>query len=275
MGNIDKYPEKIIELIISYGPKLIYALITLIIGLWLIKIFIKIFDKAMDKGNVDITLQKFLLNLSNVFMKVILVIIVASMVGVETTSLIALLGAAGLAVGLALQGSLANFAGGVLILLFKPYKVGDLIEAQGYTAIVAEIQIFNTILKTLDNQRVIIPNSLLTNGCLKNVSAEKTRRVDMTFGIGYNDDILKTKDIIRNLIKSDNRILETPESEIYVSEHANSSINLLVRVWVNSENYWPVHFNMLEQVKLAFDREGITIPYPQRDIHMYREQIQN
>ena len=176
--------------------------------------------------------------------------------------------AAGLAIGLALQGTLANFAGGVLILFFKPFKVGDLIEAQGYLGIVKEIQIFVTILTTLDNQRIIIPNGLLSNGCLTNLNAEPQRRVDMVFGISYSDDVLKVKRILQDLIAADSRVLAEPQSEVYVKEHGDSSINMLVRVWVKPEDYWGVYFDMHEQVKLTFDREGVSIPFPQRDVHM-------
>jgi small conductance mechanosensitive channel len=190
----------------------------------------------------------------------VVVISVASMVGVETTSFIAMLGAAGLAVGFALQGSLANFAGGVLLLFFKPFKVGDLIEAQGYLGIVKEIQIFVTVLTTLDNQRIIIPNGLLSNGCLTNLNAEPHRRVDMVFGISYGDDVLQVKRILQEVLASDNRVLAEPASEVYVKEHAESSINMLVRVWVKPEDYCGVYFHMHGQVKLTFDREGISIP---------------
>jgi small conductance mechanosensitive channel len=207
-------------------------------------------------------------NLGGILLKALVIISVASMVGVETTSFIAMLGAAGLAVGLALQGSLANFAGGVLILFFKPFKVGDLIEAQGYLGIVKEIQIFVTILTTLDNQRIIIPNGLLSNGCLTNLNAEPHRRVDMTFGISYGDDVLQAKRVLQEVVASDTRVLAEPAAEVYVKEHAESSINMLVRVWVRPENYWDVYFHMHEQVKLTFDREGISIPFPQRDVHM-------
>ena len=209
-----------------------------------------------------------MLSIISILLKAILVIIFASMVGVETTSLIAVLGAAGLAIGLALQGSLSNFAGGILILFFKPFKSGDVIDAQGYVGVVQEIQIFNTILLTLDNQRVIIPNGLLSNGCVKNVFVEATRRVDLTFGISYGDDIKKAKTVLQNVLDANEHILKSPKADIFVSAHADSSINILVRPWVNSENYWPVYFGVMEEVKLAFDREDITIPFPQRDVHM-------
>ena len=269
MINLEKVTDQAIELAMNYGPKLVLAILTLIIGLWIIKRVIRVLDKTLQKGNVEVTLQRFLINVASVLLKAVLLISVASMVGIETTSLIAMLGAAGLAVGLALQGSLANFAGGVLILFFKPFKVGDLIEAEGHLGIVKEIQIFNTILRTLDNRRVIIPNGTLSNGCLTNLNAEGTRRVDMTFGISYSDDVLKAKDVLRKLMTSDERVLQDPAPEVYVSAHADSSINMLVRGWVKPENYWGVFFGMHEQVKLTFDREGISIPFPQRDVHLF------
>ncbi len=268
MVTIEHLTQSAMDLVLSYGPKLLLAIITLIIGFAVIKRVMKVLENGLERSDVEITLRRFLINLGGVLLKALVIISVASMVGIETTSFIAMLGAAGLAVGLALQGSLANFAGGVLILFFKPFKVGDLIEAQGYLGVVKEIQIFVTILTTLDNRRVIIPNGLLSNGCLTNLNAEPQRRVDMTFGISYGDDVLKAKQILQDVIAQDSRVLSDPASEVYVKEHADSSINMLVRVWVKPEDYWGVFFHMHEQVKLVFDREGITIPFPQRDVHM-------
>ena len=271
MINVEQLTQTATELLLSYGPKLLLALVTLIVGFWVIKRVMGVFEKTLERSEVEVTLRKFLINLGGILLKALVIISVASMVGVETTSFIAMLGAAGLAVGLALQGSLANFAGGVLILFFKPFKVGDLIEAQGYLGIVKEIQIFVTILTTLDNRRIIIPNGLLSNGCLTNLNAEPHRRVDMPFGISYGDDVLKAKRVLQDVIATDSRVLQNPPSEVYVKEHGDSSINMLMRVWVKPEDYWAVFFNMHEQVKLAFDREDITIPFPQRDVHMIPE----
>ena len=262
MVNVEQLTQTATELLMSYGPKLLLALLTLIVGFWMIKRGMALCEGMMERSQFEITLRKFLMNLGSILLKAVVIISVASMVGVATASFIAMLGAAGLAVGLALQGSLANFAGGVLILFFKPFKVGDLIEAQGYLGIVKEIQIFVTILTTLDNQRIIIPNGLLSNGCLTNLNAEPHRRVDMVFGISYGDDVLQVKRILHEVIASDSRVLTEPASEVYVKEHAESSINMLVRVWVKPENYWGVYFHMYEQVKLTFDREGISIPFP-------------
>jgi small conductance mechanosensitive channel len=268
MLNVEQLTQTATEMLMSYGPKLVLAVLTLIVGFWIIKRVMGACEGMMERSQVEITLRKFLLNLGSILLKALVIISVASMVGVETTSFIAMLGAAGLAVGLALQGSLANFAGGVLILFFKPFKVGDLIEAQGYLGIVKEIQIFVTVLTTLDNQRIIIPNGLLSNGCVTNLNAEPHRRVDMTFGISYGDDVLQAKRVLQDLITADTRVLAEPASEVYVSAHADSAVSMLVRVWVKPENYWGVYFHMHEQVKLAFDREHITIPFPQRDVHM-------
>ena len=251
------------------GPGLIAAIITLIIGLWVIKFISSLFTKALERSKVEVSLQHFLSSLVTVLLKVMLLISVASMLGINTTSFVAIIGAAGLAVGLALQGSLANFAGGVLILLFKPYKVGDFIEAQGFAGSVKEIQIFNTILKTGDNKIIIIPNGPLAGGNIINYSTMPTRRVDMTFGIGYDDDLKKAKEVLLRLIKEDSRILSDPEPMIAVSELADSSVNFTVRVWCKSGDYWGIYFDMQEKVKLTFDQEKLSIPYPQQDVHVY------
>jgi small conductance mechanosensitive channel len=199
---------------------------------------------------------------------VALFISVAGMVGIEMTSFIAILGAAGLAVGLALQGTLQSFAGGVMILLFKPFKVGDVLEAQGYVGSVKEIQIFNTIMATPDNKIIIIPNGSLANSSMTNYSTMDTRRVDFSFGIGYDDDFDKAKEIIKGLIDADERILKDPAPFVRVGELADSSVNITTRVWVNAPEYWNVHFDMIENVKRSFDKEKISIPYPQMDVHL-------
>ncbi|OIQ47385.1 MAG: mechanosensitive ion channel protein [Gammaproteobacteria bacterium MedPE] len=267
--NLQSLMNQGAEMAMLYLPKLILALLTLVIGFWVIGKIVKGTTKVLNARSVEATLQRFLSSLIGVGLKAMLIISVASMVGIETTSFVAVLGAAGLAIGLALQGSLSNFAGGVLILFFKPFKVGDVVDAQGYVGVIKEIQVFNTIVTTLDNERVIIPNGVLSNGPIKNLFAEPTRRVDMTFGISYDDNVQGAKEVIRQLVLADERLLEDDKGhEIYVSEHADSSVNLLVRVWCNSPDYWGVYFDMHEKVKLAFDEQGITIPYPQRDVHM-------
>lgn len=266
-----EYVDMAVELSLNYGPRLVLALVVLVVGLWIINRFVALFGKGMERSRIEPTLAKFLGNLTSIGFKALLLISVASMIGVETTSFIAILGAAGLAVGLALQGSLANFAGGMLVLLFRPYRVGDFIEAQGISGTVSEIAIFNTIIRTPDNKVIIVPNGPLSNGIITNYSTEATRRVDFEFGIGYRDDIAKAKDLIRGLIRDDPRALQEPESTVVVSSLGDNSVNITVRVWVNTPEYWGFFFDLTERVKLAFDREGISIPFPQRDVHIYRE----
>ena len=266
-----KYIEMVFEALLNYGPKVILALLILIIGLWVIK---KLVNKTSTHFNAkaDPSLASFMSSLVSVLLKLMLFIAVASMIGIQTTSFIAVLGAAGLAVGLALQGSLANFAGGVLILLFKPYKVGDVIDAQGHVGVVKDIQIFNTILTTADNRIVIIPNGPLSNGSLVNINVMPTRRIDFSFGIGYGDDIDKTKASLEKLVAADTRILKDPAHLIAVEALADSSVNFKVRVWVNTADYWAVYFAMFESVKKEFDAQGISIPFPQQDVHMHTVQ---
>ena len=264
--------EQIISTIKTYalefGYRLIGAIFALIIGLWIIKKIVGGVAKLMSSKNVDDSLQPFLRSLLNISLKALLVISVLSMLGVEMTSFVAILGAAGLAVGLALSGTLQNFAGGVMILIFKPFEVGHVITAQGHTGSVFEIQIFNTILKTPDNKHIIIPNGGLSTGSMVNFSKEATRRVDWTFGIGYGDDIDKAKEVLSTLIQTDSRIKQDPEPFIAVSELGDSSVNLAVRVWVDASDYWGVYFAMNESVYKTFDKEGLSIPYPQMDVHV-------
>jgi len=265
------YLNKAIELVMEYGPKLILAILVLIVGMWIIKGIKKLITKAMQKGQVEISLQKFLISMITILLKVLLLISVASMIGIATTSFVAILGAATFAIGLALQGSMSNFAGGVLILLLKPFKVGDTIEAQGFIGKVHEIQIFNTIMKTFDNKMIYIPNGTLSNGNITNYSREPIRRVDMTFGIGYGDDIKKAKEVLTRLVKEDARILKDPAPLIAVSSLGDSSVNFAVKVWCDNAEYWNVYFDMQEKVKLAFDQENISIPFPQTDVHLFKE----
>jgi small conductance mechanosensitive channel len=270
MDMIEKNSEKIIEFLLVYGADLLLALIVLFAGFWIIKRVVALMQAAMTKKDVELTLKRFLVSLANIILKALLLISVASMIGIETTSFIAIIGAAGLAIGLALQGSLANFAGGVLLLMFRPYKVGDFIESQGHSGTVYAIQIFSTILKTPDNKTVFIPNGPIANGSITNYSTEATRRVDMQFGIGYGDDIDKAKKILQELVDADARILKDPAPAILLAELADSSVNFKVRTWVNAENYWGVFFDMHESVKKTFDKQGVSIPYPQQDVHMHQ-----
>jgi len=262
--------EQIYELAIRYGLQLLLALVTLIIGLWVIKIINNIIRRRMEKSKLDETLRSFLLPIFSILLKILLIISVISMVGVEMTSFIAILAAAGFAIGMALSGSLQNFAGGIMIVLFKPFKVGDAIEAQGHMGTVREIQIFNTILKTPDNKTIIIPNGGLSTGSITNFSVEPRRRVDFTFGIGYDDDIDKARKVLKGLIDADERILKDPEPVIVVSALGDSSVNFTVRVWAEAANYWDIYFEMTENVKKAFDENDISIPFPQSDVHIYQ-----
>lgn len=266
--NVTEIQKFLEPLILEYGVKLLTTLATLIIGFWIISIVIKVITKAFDRSNVEITIRGFLVKLISMILKVLLIISVIAMLGVETTSFVALLGGAGLAIGLALQGSLANFAGGVLILIFKPFKVGDFIETQGHSGTVKEIALFNTILNTPDKKTVIIPNGAVSNASITNYSAEEMRRVDFLFGIGYEDDLKKAKNIIWDELKKDDRILAEPEALVVISELADSSVNITVRVWCESANYWPIYFNITENVKLAFDAASISIPFPQQELHV-------
>ena len=259
--------DQAISLVMTYAPKFVLAIITLLVGLWLINRFVKVLDNRL--GKKDPTLNKFLCGLFSAVVKIMLLISVASMVGIETTSFIAVIGAAGLAIGLALQGSLANFAGGVLLLIFKPFKVGDTIEAQGFMGAVVEIQILYTVVDTFDNRRIVIPNGSLSNATLVNVSIYDKRRCDMTFGISYNDDIDTAKAILKRLFEEDERSLTDPAPRICVASLGDNSVNLMFRAWVATGDLWPYYWDMQEKVKKAFDKEGISIPFPQRDVHVH------
>jgi len=269
MNKLEGITEKAWELTITYGPRAIMALAVLVIGLWAIGLVGKGIAKVMRDRDMDPSLIPFLRGLTTALLKVMLVISVVQMVGVETTSFIAVLGAAGLAVGLALSGTLQNFAGGVMILVFKPFKVGDFIEAQGHAGTVHSIQIFNTILKTPDNKTVILPNAPVSSGAMVNFSTEETRRVDLSFGIGYSDDIDKARSVIKHIFEADDRVLQEPAPFIAVSELADSSVNFVVRLWVKSGDFWGVHFHMIEEVKKRFDTEEISIPFPQMDVYTH------
>ena len=248
MENPGSYLNYLSDFAITYGIRLAGALAALVAGLWIIKILTGSLARVMQSRDVDPSLRGFFRSLFNITLKVLLVISIASMVGIQTTSFIALLGTVGLAIGMALSGTLQNFAGGVMILLFKPFQPGDFIEAQGFTGTVNEIQIFNTILKTPDNKTIIIPNGGLSTGSMVNYSTEPQRRVDMSFGIGYGENITRAKDLILKLINEDERILKDREPFVAVSELADSSVNFAVRAWVNAPDYWGVYFDMNEKI---------------------------
>ena len=266
---MEKYFDKLVDLLVLYAPKFVGAILVLIVGLWLIKVITKGISRVMEKRNMDVSLKPFIRSLVNILLKALLFISVLGMVGIEMTSFIALLGAAGLAVGMALSGTLQNFAGGVMILLFKPYRVGDFVEAQGYMGTVKEIQIFNTIMLTVDNKTIIIPNSKISSDSLINYSAQETRRVDWVFGIGYGNKVEEAREIIESLVASDTRILKDPAHQIVLSELGDSSVNITVRAWVKSADYWDVKFKMNEDIYNQFNDKGINIPFPQMDVHIH------
>lgn len=260
--DLESIVDKLIDFAAVYGIKVIGAIVIWVIGSWVIKKIMKGIKKVMSKRDYDESLQKFLLNLMNWILKILLIIAILGKLGVETTSFAAILAAAGLAIGMALQGSLGNFAGGVLLMIFKPIKIGDLIEAQGEVGVVKEIEIFTTKLTGLSNKEIIIPNGALSNGNIINYTTEGTRRVDLTFGVGYDSDIKKTKAVLMLVLTSHPLVLKNPEPTVNVSELADSSVNFAVRPWCKSEHYWDVFFDVTEQTKEALDAAGIEIPYP-------------
>lgn len=260
--DVQKWVDTGYDLLIIYAPKLLMAILIWIIGAWVIKMITKGIRKALDKGDYDVSLKKFLMNLVGWILKIVLIVVVLGTVGIETTSFAAILAAAGLAIGLALQGSLANFAGGVLIMIFKPIKVGDFIEAQGEAGTVKEIEIFTTKLTSPDNKEIIIPNGKLSNDNIVNYSALDMRRVDMVFGVGYDSDIKQTKDILMEQLNNHPLILKDPAPLVRLTELADSSLNFNVRPWVKTSDYWGVYYDIMESSKEALDAAGIDIPYP-------------
>jgi small conductance mechanosensitive channel len=268
--NFEQILQDITELTTTHGLKLLSALVTLWIGWKLVNFACKGLRKWFDKTDFDEALETFIHSLVSMGLKVILIITCAGIAGFPTTSFVAVLGAAGLAVGMALSGTLQNFAGGVLILILKPFKVGDFIETQGHSGKVRSIQIFNTVINTGDNKRIILPNGPVATGSLINYSAENKRRVDFIFGIGYDDDIDQAKSVLKSLIEADSRIDKDPEPFIAVKELGDNSVNLVVRVWANSSDYWGIFFDLNENVKKTFDKEGISFPYPQTDVHLHK-----
>lgn len=272
--NIEKISETLIYWATTYSIKLIAAILIFIIGKWIAGKLTKLITRLLEKNNVDITLTKFLESIIYYTLLIVVIIAAAGQLGINTTSFLTIVGAAGLAIGLALKDSLSNFASGVMLVLFHPYRVGDFISAAGVSGNVISITLFNTILNTPDNQRVIVPNSNITTDVITNVTANDTRRVDLVIGIGYDDDIKKAKTILDRIIKEESRVLDTPEPKIAVSELADSSVNFVVRPWVKTSEYWDVYFDLTEKIKITFDKEGISIPYPQQDVHMFNQQVE-
>ena len=252
-----------------YGIKIIAAIVIFVVGRWVARALRNATKKMMAKGNVDETLISFVGNLTYIALLAFVIIAALNQLGIQTTSFIAVIGAAGLAIGLALQGSLANFAAGVLMIIFRPFKAGDYIEGAGVAGTVEEIQIFATQLKTPDNKTIIVPNAKMMGDNITNYSAKDTRRMDMVIGVGYGDDLKKVREILEDILAKDDRFLEDPAPTIGVLELGDNSVNFAVRPWVKKEDYWGAYFDVTETVKRRFDEEGISIPYPQRDVHLY------
>ena len=260
--------SSLIEIGSSLGTSLMLALVIIIIGRQLVKLILRLVAVALEKSKVEETVRIFVTNLLNTLLMILVFIAAINQLGIETTSIIAVLGAAGLAIGLALQGSLANFAAGILIVIYRPYKVGDYIEAGNHAGTVKDIQIFSTVLKTPDNKIVVVPNGSIMNGSIVNYSDQDTRRVDLIISCSYEDDIDKVRSILEDILKKEKRILKDPKPQIAVAELADSSVNFIFRPWVKRTDYLPVYYSLLEEVKKRFDKEGISIPYPQSDVHI-------
>lgn len=268
-GSMEGILEKLQLFVAEYGMKIVGALLIFIIGMWVAKLIKKGMVKLMQKRGVDPMLVSFVSSLLYVALQIFVIIAALAKLNINTTSFVAVLGAAGLAVGLALQGSLANFASGVLMIIFKPIGIGDFIEAGGTMGTVDEISIFTTVVNTPDNKKVIVPNSGIMSGNITNYSAHENRRVDLVAGIGYGDDIDKAKTVLEGILAADERILKDPAPTVAVVELADSSVNLVVRPWVKGADYWGVYFDVTEAIKKRFDAEGISIPFPQQDVHLY------
>ena len=261
--------DKIIaEFIVPWSIQLALALVIFIFGLIVAKFIVALVRRAMQRAEIDEILVKFAGSILNALLLLFVIIAAISQLGVNTTSLVAIFGAAGLAIGLSLQSSLQNFAAGVMLVMFRPFKIGDRIETGGVEGVVKVISIFSTTLMTLDNKEVIIPNGSIYSGTIINFTSSDIRRVDMVFGIGYNDDIRKARDVIQTILEADQRILKDPSPQIVVIELGDSSVNFGVRPWVNSDDYMDVKFDITENIKLAFDKQGVSIPFPQMDVHM-------
>ncbi|PZD78799.1 mechanosensitive ion channel family protein [Mesonia sp. K7] len=262
--------DKIYQMIIEYAPKVLGAILTLVIGFWIANLIAGKVRKALEKKEVDPSLTPFLVSVIGIGLKLLVLLSAASMFGFEVTSFVAIFGALALAIGMALQGNLSHLAAGVLILFFKPFRVGDFIVTNGYSGTVKEIQIFNTFLTTLDNRVIIIPNGEITSNPLENLTANDIRKVPMTFGIGYGDDIDKARSVIQEVVASCDKVLHDQPVDILISSLGDSSVNFAVRPWCKTEDYWAVNFYMHEHIKKAFDKNDIGIPFPQMDVHMHK-----
>jgi len=264
------YMDNILNILSSYSLKVLFAIIIFLIGTIIVKkITESSYNLIIKRSNIDEILVKFLKDVIFYILMIVVLLTSLKQIGVDTTSFFAILGAAGLAIGLALKDSLGNFASGVMIILFRPFKIGDFINAGGVSGTVEELTIFNTILKTGDNQKIIVPNSIITNGTITNVNAKPERRVDLLIGISYDDDIKKAKNLLRSIVESDERVLKDKDIIVAVSELADSSVNFIVRGWVKTPDYWSVKYDLTENIKISFDNEGISIPFPQQVVHHY------
>jgi len=267
---MEQWIDYIKDWLAAYGLQVVGAIAIVVIGRIAVSIFAGALRRVLKKANTDEILGRFIVNLSKGLLMTFIVIAAVSALGVETTSFIAVLGAAGLAVGLALQGSLANFASGVMLIIFRPFTRGDYVDAGGVSGVVEEVAIFSTVMKTPDNKKVIVPNGSIVGASITNYSAHQTRRIDLVFGCGYGDDLKKAKAVLERLVSEDARILKDPAPQVAVLELGDSSVNFAVRPWVNTADYWAVYFDLTEKVKLTFDAEGISIPFPQRDVHLHQ-----
>ncbi len=269
--DIEKLLDTVIYWISAYSVKIAAALVIFLVGKWLAGKITRLVTRILEKNNVDITLVQFFNNIIYYILLIGVIIAAAGQLGINTTSFLTIIGAAGLAIGLALKDSLSNFASGVMLIMFRPFRVGDYVTAGGVSGSVVSITLFHTILTTPDNQKLIVPNSSITSGVITNVTAHHTRRLDLVIGISYDDDIRRAKAILKRIVDEESRLLKDPEPKIAVSELADSSVNIVVRPWVKTSEYWNIYFDMLEKIKLTFDAEGIHIPYPQQDVHLYRK----
>ena len=271
IGNLNLFLDKILDLSISAGKNILMALLVYIVGRFLIKSVRNLLEKALVHRKLDPVVRTFMQSMLNIVLNILLIISVIGALGVNTTSFAALLASAGVAIGMALSGNLQNFAGGLVILVFKPYRVGDFIEAQGVQGTVREIQIFHTILNTVDNKEVYVPNGSMSNAVVVNYNRNATRRLDWTIGIDYGEDVKKASDVIREVLAADKRVLAEPAPFIAVGALADSSVNIVVRVWVNTSDYWGVHHETLQNIYNSFNERGINFPFPQQTVHLVHE----
>ena len=269
--DADKMSQMVDAYVIPWGINIVFAILIYIVGKIIVGMLIGLFGKVMARSKYDDMLVDFLKAILRAILMLFVIVAALDRLGVDTTSLVAILGAAGLAIGLSLQGSLQNFAAGVMLLVFRPFKTGDFVDAGGDSGVVKNISIFTTIMTTPDNKEIIIPNGAIYSGNITNYSAKETRRVDMVVGIGYDSDLKKAKEILNEMVAADDRILKDPAPTVAVAELADSSVNFIVRPWVKSADFWAVKFDFTEAVKLRFDAEGISIPFPQMDVHVHKD----